>query len=340
VGASLHRNAAAIGLALAAALVLAACAPGPEPPGPRLTGAGPSTIEAGRAIFNFRCYFCHGYSGDARTVAATFLTPAPRDFTTGLGLGRNEIAHAVREGRSGTAMPSFASVLRAEEIEAVAAFVEHELVRTKARNSAYHTAANGWPDHARYASAFPFARGELSAWTPPERLDAGQKRGRQLYVAACVSCHDRGPAPGATDLAWEARPLSAPRSEYTGDPAGQPEEDDFGPYRIHDTPPTLARASRREARGAAVYRDNCALCHAADGTGRNWIGSFLEPHPPDLTAPDHASRLEHRALVRTLSEGIPGSSMPAFGSVLSDTDLEAVAAYVRRAFGRPRSPAA
>ena len=29
--------------------------------------------ERGRAIYNFRCYFCHGYSGDARTLAATYL---------------------------------------------------------------------------------------------------------------------------------------------------------------------------------------------------------------------------------------------------------------------------
>ena len=41
------------------------------------------------------------------------------------------------------------------------AFVESEFVRAKARNTAYHTAGNGWPDHARYAAAFPFVTGAL-----------------------------------------------------------------------------------------------------------------------------------------------------------------------------------
>ncbi len=35
-----------------------------------------------RAIYNFRCYFCHGYSGDAKTLASTYLKPQPRDFTS------------------------------------------------------------------------------------------------------------------------------------------------------------------------------------------------------------------------------------------------------------------
>ena len=43
--------------------------------------------------------------------------------------------------------------------------------------------------------------------------------------------------------------------------------------------------SARELRGQALFQENCAFCHAADGTGRNWIGSFLQPHPRDLTAP-------------------------------------------------------
>src|SRR3989337_1006720 len=43
------------------------------------TAAG--DLELGRKIYNFRCYYCHGYSGDARTLAATLLHPKPLDFT-------------------------------------------------------------------------------------------------------------------------------------------------------------------------------------------------------------------------------------------------------------------
>ena len=46
-----------------------------------MAGINQKDIEAGRSVYNFRCYFCHGYSGDARTLAAEFLSPPPRDFT-------------------------------------------------------------------------------------------------------------------------------------------------------------------------------------------------------------------------------------------------------------------
>ena len=57
--------------------------------------------EAGRAIYNYRCYFCHGYSGDARTLASTYLTPPPRDFTRSApeALARDTMLRAVTGGR-------------------------------------------------------------------------------------------------------------------------------------------------------------------------------------------------------------------------------------------------
>ena len=54
---------------------------------------------SGRDIYNFRCYFCHGYSGTAQTLAAEMLSPAPRDFTaTAVNeLSSDEMVAAVRE---------------------------------------------------------------------------------------------------------------------------------------------------------------------------------------------------------------------------------------------------
>ena len=94
--------------------------------------------EAGRSIYNFRCYFCHGYSGDARTLAATYLSPPPRDFTrsTPDALTREAMLRAVTDGRAGTAMKGFAGILRPEEIAEVVDFVREEFMRRKAQNTA------------------------------------------------------------------------------------------------------------------------------------------------------------------------------------------------------------
>jgi cytochrome c oxidase cbb3-type subunit 3 len=306
---------------------------------PNAAPADPAAVhELGRAVYNFRCYFCHGYSGDARTLAATFLNPPPRDFRAAspAGLDGERIVRAVRDGRPGTAMKGYRGLVPEHELDAVAAFVAREFVRDKAPNTAYHTAANGWPDHGRFAPAFPFARGELALDTPPERLDAGQRQGRQLFLSACVSCHDRarvvdeGPA-------WSARPVSFPRMGFVPGQHGMPAVDAVSSasvYAKHDVPPVIAGLSPKQRRGEALFQANCAFCHGADGTGKNWIGQFMEPKARDLSLYS-AQTMPAARLQQTIRDGLEGTSMPGWKHVLTSAEIDALGAYVMRAFFRP-----
>ena len=45
---------------------------------PATAGDSASRHQQGREIYNYRCYFCHGYSGDAKTLASSYLDPPPR----------------------------------------------------------------------------------------------------------------------------------------------------------------------------------------------------------------------------------------------------------------------
>jgi cytochrome c oxidase cbb3-type subunit III len=74
------------------------------------------------------------------------------------------------------------------------------------------------------------------------------------------------------------------------------------------------------------------VCHGADGTGKNWIGSFLEPHPRNLTNTAVMAGMSRRRLIGAIREGIPATSMPAWKSVLDDAEIRAIAAYMNRAF--------
>lgn len=291
--------------------------------------------ELGRRVYNARCYFCHGYSGDARTVAAGMLNPPPRDFTAARELDEPRIVQALREGRPGSAMASFAGLLSEAEMHAVAGFVRREFVLARRPNTAYHTPENGWPDHARHVAAFPFARGEIPLDTPAESLSPAQQRGRRLFMTACLSCHDRGrhtdPGP-----AWAARPVSYPRGGFVPGPPDRPPVDAVSSasvYAKHEVAPRLAALTRQQRRGEALFQANCAFCHAADGTGRNWIGQFMEPPARDLTQFD-ARSMPRARLVQTVLDGLPGSSMPAWRAVLTRAEVDAVAAYVERAFFR------
>ncbi len=179
------------GLALLAAACLLAA-------GAEVTAPAPDDIETGRRIYNFRCYFCHGYSGDAATVAASVLQPRPRNFqaTPRSALPLPRITTVIREGIPGTAMRSFANVLTTAEIDAVARFIDSEFLVRRARNTRYHTDENGWPEHQRYRSAFPFVRGDIPLSRAVATLSADEQRGRQLFVTNCITCHDRGAADG------------------------------------------------------------------------------------------------------------------------------------------------
>jgi cytochrome c oxidase cbb3-type subunit 3 len=321
--------------AISAIAALAAVA-GRQAPAVAEATASPAH-ERGREIYNFRCYFCHGYSGDAKTVASTYLNPPPRDFTTA-ALTPAQIARAVREGRSGTAMKSFRGILTDDDVEALAVFVAAEFVRDKAANTAYHTAANGWPLHERFAAAFPFARGEIALDAPLEPLSAEQRQGRQLFVSACITCHDRA-RDADTGPVWSARPLSYPRMGFEPGQPNTPPVDALSSasvYAKHEVAPRIEGLTATQRRGQALFQANCAFCHGADGTGKNWIGQFMEPKARDLTQYTAQTMPEAR-LKQVVRDGLEGTSMPAWKHVLAPAEIDAVGAYVARAFFKPAS---
>lgn len=288
-------------------------------------------FEKGRDLYNFYCYFCHGYAGDAKTLAATYLSPPPRDFTaTPLkALSRARMIKSVSDGRLGTAMAGFKNTLNAEQIERVVDFIRQAFMADEKLNTRYHTAGNGWPDHDRYAIAFPFASGEIPLDTPVERLTAEQRRGRELFMASCITCHDRAKVVDE-GVEWDPRAVSYPRSGYSH---RLPDAVSAAtPYSKHDVMPQLEGLSAQEKQGEALYQDNCAFCHAADGTGQNWIGAFLEPHPRDLTDKVQMQGMTIERLRLVIRDGLPGTTMPAWRYVLNEDQVGAIAAYVMRVF--------
>ncbi len=289
-------------------------------------------FEKGRDIYNYRCYFCHGYAGDARTLAATYLDPKPRDFTaTALeDLPRKRMILSVTHGRAGTAMKSFKALLSEEEIELVVDFIRQAFMGAERLNTRYHTEGNGWPDHRqRFAIAYPFATGEIPLDTPIEELDPEQRKGRELFMASCITCHDRARVEEEGSV-WDARAFSYPRGRYSH---REPDAvSSATPYSIHEVAPRIENLTLRQQQGERIYQENCAFCHAADGTGKNWIGSFLEPRARDLTDPEAMAGMTPERLRRVIEEGLPGTTMSAWRHVLAPHEIEAVVDYVMRAF--------
>lgn len=105
------------------------------------------------------------------------------------------------------------------------------------------------------------------------------------------------------------------------------------------TSPVASTATSKElpdlVRGRVVYRDACETCHGRDGDGLGTGGRPLTPKPRNFVSGSFKFRSTASGdrpllsdVVRTVSAGVKGTWMPAFGSILSTADLRAVSGYV------------
>ena len=185
-------------------------------------------------------------------------------------------------------------------------------------------------------------------------LSADARVGLGLFRRTCSVCHegktsradaattDAGPAAGLfRRVASSSGPAheDGARGEPHDDHDEHHDEDEeygrgyaHGEDNPHDRIPLLTGLSEQQSAGRHLYQRACALCHAADGTGQNWIGNFLDPSPPDFNDPGVAARLDDGRLNEAILDGLRGTSMPAFRSALDHDQVEAIISYLKRAF--------
>ncbi len=319
-------------------------------------------VGRGKQLYEFYCYQCHGYSGNANTVAARFLDPKPRNFSRSdpRVLTRERMLSAIRTGRPGTAMTSFSRVLTAEDMAAVIDYVTTELMSKERRDLRYHSAENGWNNHQRYEPAFDFVLGNVPVNTPWKQLSPRQRIGKNLFLSACITCHEANASqPGP--LEWSPRAVSYPRStdtcldchaarppellpptgatqnalRHTAESQVSAIDLAVSPYLAHAQPQPDAGLSEAQTRGKALFLANCAFCHAADGSGRNWIGSFLEPRPRDLRRNYFPGITSGSDLIEVIRHGIPGTSMPAWKNALTEEEITDLVDFLQIGSSQP-----
>ena len=99
--------------------------------------------------------------------------------------------------------------------------------------------------------------------------------------------------------------------------------------------------------GKIVYDDKCAHCHGAEGRGDGAGADRLSPRPRDFTRGLYKIRSTESGelptdddLLRIVTEGMPGTSMPGWPG-LSDEERRAVVAYIKtfsKQFERATAP--
>lgn len=100
--------------------------------------------------------------------------------------------------------------------------------------------------------------------------------------------------------------------------------------------PVALHAQGNADNGKVVYDKWCAGCHGENGDGEGVAASYMLPRPRDFTRGVYQIRTTASGdlptdadLRRMITEGMPGSTMPAWGEKLSAGQINDVIAYVK-----------
>jgi mono/diheme cytochrome c family protein len=102
-------------------------------------------------------------------------------------------------------------------------------------------------------------------------------------------------------------------------------------------PPAAVSPSRNMlSNGKALYLIDCVVCHGDLGKGNGWRANSLYPKPRNFTrgifrfkTTASGSLPTDRDLYRTISTGLQGTAMPAWGNLLTEKDRWALVAYLK-----------
>ncbi|MFO1498932.1 MAG: c-type cytochrome [Verrucomicrobiota bacterium] len=181
----------------------------------------------------------------------------------------------------------------------------------------------------------------------PQARAAESRRGAALFNQACTGCHgEAGRGDGVVAAVLRRRPkdLTATRFStkllsqvlWNGKPGtampswrafGEAERTALAAYvqDLQRPVPSGPVSAQEIARGREVFLVNCAPCHGEAGDGQGMVAANLLPAPANFKLKQpHTDYLLH-----VVKEGIPGTAMPSWKELISETDQKALAAFIR-----------
>jgi DMSO reductase family type II enzyme heme b subunit len=117
-------------------------------------------------------------------------------------------------------------------------------------------------------------------------------------------------------------------------PPARADVDERG-YETEAVAPRAVAAGEVE-KGKALYAAMCAQCHGDAGDGMGVARELVEPRPRDFTTGTYKLRHTYAGelptdedLFDTIRDGMPGTSMPAWGGLLADAEIWQLVHYVK-----------
>ena len=76
------------------------------------------------------------------------------------------------------------------------------------------------------------------------------------------------------------------------------------------------------AMGSTLYASNCSQCHGPEGQGT--------PRAPSLNVKSFLTDTSDLAMEQIITNGVPGTAMPAWGTRMSANDIQAIVGFIRQ----------
>jgi sulfur oxidation c-type cytochrome SoxX len=287
---------------------------------------GTAQVDKGRKLFfSQNCYGCHRIDGLSEGTLGPDLTEVGKKWKL------DYLWESIVEPRANIAtsfMPKFN--LSEDDTKALVIFL-------KSRRGMNFAETSMERYRARLNERVPAKEEPVGAEDAKVLAAEGEK---SLRSRACTACHKMGTADGgiAPDLSfeglikneeWLQDHFKDPRSRIPDSimPAFRFQAREFRALSAYltglNTPPAFPTPE-------ATYAGLCARCHGDKGDGSGTIAWYLDPAPRDLTRAAFINSKPADRFYQSIREGVPGTSMPAWGKVLNDEQVRGVFAHVEK----------
>jgi mono/diheme cytochrome c family protein len=298
---------------------------------------GAPLVTRGRQLFfEKNCYGCHKIEGFSSGTLGPELSEAGKKFKL------DYLLESVVEPRANSAvsfMPKFK--LSDDEVKALIVFLKSRRGINFSETSLdrYRASLNKGKSE-QPASAAP-ETSPKTAIAGPTLAALGEKL---INERSCLACHKLGAQDGgiAPDLSFEGLIKDEKwMMDHFRDPRSRVSDSIMPSFGFADadyqamtaylmslkTPPPGAQP-------AELYMNYCSRCHGDMGNGKGMIAVYLDPFPRDFTKSGFMNSKTEDRLIKSIREGVAGTSMPAWGRALNDEQIRGVFNYIQTSFVR------
>ncbi len=322
-------------------------------PGYRSQKTGDDTAEA---IYKRHCSVCHGDRGNGNSRADKNLTPPPRDFNDAANLTRETMIDVVTNGKSGTAMMGWKTRFNEKEIGSVVDYIRGRfmLVALDPRIAlgrgvyghfcqvCHGDRGQGVPssemDSAPHDLTLPKYQAELTR----ERMIASVSKGHHGPVKAGfaerISAENIGAVVDYIRLVMIPNLPGSPSGTQTPSKPGMQvpaSQQPAAPTPSDMSQPMPKKLKGNVQLGEQFFMANCATCHGKKGDAQGPRAYFINPKPRNFLDNYSRTTLNRPTIFFSVSNGRPGTEMPAWDKVLTGQEIANITEFVFQSFIQP-----